>query len=181
MVNAMIYTLKCAQGKYYVGKTQAERVCERFREHLRARGSAWTRKYTPERIMHVVPCGDPLQEDFEVEKCMRDHGIDNVRGGRYSKVELSEDTEFELVKKLSHAKEACFRCDEVGHRATACGVGSQTIPDFMKPKKHIIAKYKRCHAAREIVRMLREAQRGRVSYEEFRRMYDKLYDKFLGH
>lgn len=29
----VIYTLKCAQGKYYVGKTNARRVEERLREH----------------------------------------------------------------------------------------------------------------------------------------------------
>jgi predicted GIY-YIG superfamily endonuclease len=122
MANEVIYTLQCAEGKYYVGKTRADRMYERFHEHVSGRGSAWTRMYSPRCILRFVPCTDPLQEDFEVEKCMRDHGIDNVRGGRYVQVSLPADRLAELNHKFGHSSGRCFRCNGFGHYGNSCPV-----------------------------------------------------------
>ena len=43
MVN--IYVLKLKSGKYYVGKTNNVNV--RLNDHIRSKGSTWTKKYKP--------------------------------------------------------------------------------------------------------------------------------------
>jgi putative endonuclease len=44
-----IYVLQCEKGKYYVGKTTD--VMRRFEEHRSGKGSAWTNKYKPLKLM----------------------------------------------------------------------------------------------------------------------------------
>ena len=43
---ANIYILKLQDDKYYIGKTY-KHILERYMEHCRGEGSAWTRKYPP--------------------------------------------------------------------------------------------------------------------------------------
>ncbi len=51
---------------------------------------------------------------------MEIYGIDKVRGGSYSQIELSKFQIECLEKEISHAQGKCFRCGRFGHFAKNC-------------------------------------------------------------
>lgn len=55
-----IYVLALRSGRYYVGKTA--NLEKRLREHSEGRGSAWTRKYKPVKLIERIQTSDPLAE-----------------------------------------------------------------------------------------------------------------------
>jgi hypothetical protein len=69
---------------------------------------------------------------------MLEHGIDNVRGGSYSNVNLTEQQRDSLTKELRTAQNACFKCGRKGHFAKDCyaktDVDGKSL--FKKPKKY---------------------------------------------
>jgi len=113
-----IYVLELSDNKYYVGKSN--NVNLRFQQHLDGRGSAWTRKYRPINISTVYDTDD---EDNIVLYMMEKYGIDNVRGGSFSKVELDEYDTHTIFKMLRTRNNSCFRCGSKRHyigNCTAC-------------------------------------------------------------
>ena len=88
---ATIYVLKLEGGKYYVGRTN-KKVVQRFKEHKEGKGSAWTRKYKPIKILDVILNRDKFDEDKITKQYMEKYGIENVRGGTYCKITLSNET-----------------------------------------------------------------------------------------
>ena len=79
-----LYVLRCENGKYYGGKCSAERFRARMDEHFSGRGSSWTVLHRPIECILVEDMCDSLDEDHMVLNQMREHGIDNVRGGSHS-------------------------------------------------------------------------------------------------
>lgn len=112
-----IYVLKLEQSKYYVGKTGD--VDTRIMQHFEGGGTAWTKKFLPISIIerHI---GDGHDENSWVKRYMQKYGIENVRGGSYSSVQLPQDTKKLLRNELIGAKDACFRCGKRGHFASNC-------------------------------------------------------------
>ena len=110
---AKIYVLKLEQGKYYVGKTND--VDRRFFQHMQGQGSSWTQKFEPVRIIETKEDATVWDEDVYVKKYMQQYGIDNVRGGSYSQVELSETQIQMLQQELRTASDACFECGSHDH------------------------------------------------------------------
>lgn len=98
MDDTTIYVLECKEGKYYVGKT--DDVERRFKQHLTGNGSWWTQKYKPIRIVKIIPNTSVFQEDAQVKELMLKHGIDNVRGGSYSREVIDEDSLRFLKREL---------------------------------------------------------------------------------
>jgi len=113
-----LYILKCAQGKYYVGKT--DNVGARVANHRAGKGSAWTAKYTPIEVMETRPITSPYDETNVTKELMKKYGIQNVRGGAYASLELSEETEDLIRHELRDAIGACFKCGKPGHFANQC-------------------------------------------------------------
>jgi predicted GIY-YIG superfamily endonuclease len=103
-----LYILSLKGGKYYVGKTK--NMDRRYREHQSGRASAWTKLHPPSGILECHPLADELEEDHTTERLIRKYGMDNVRGGRYSQVELSRDDVVNLKKLLRGADDRCFQC-----------------------------------------------------------------------
>ena len=121
-----IYGLACAQGKYYVGRCDN---ASRIDDHFKGEGSAWTKKYKPHRRLFTVK-GDRFDEDKHVLRLMSKHGVDNVRGGTFSRVVLP-DTDLEAIERmLRGASDRCFHCGEPGHFVNQCPrvVTSGTTP-----------------------------------------------------
>lgn len=82
-----LYLLKLQDGKYYVGITS--RTPEiRMNEHLNGiRVAYWTAKYKPLEIIYTEDLGSITRRQAEkrennmVRACMRERGLNNVRGG----------------------------------------------------------------------------------------------------
>lgn len=113
-----IYILKLRDGKYYVGKT--DNVEHRFEQHLEGKGSAWTKKYSPIKIEKTIPNASPFDEDRYVKEYMSKHGVENVRGGAYSQIDLEAGTIAQIENEIRGATDKCMKCGEKGHFVANC-------------------------------------------------------------
>ena len=113
-----VYVLKLEQGKYYVGKTTKVNI--RLDQHFQATGSEWTKRYPPESVTEIIDNADDFDEDKIVKRYMANYGINNVRGGSYSRLKLTPAEKQVLTKELFSAGDRCFRCGNQGHFANEC-------------------------------------------------------------
>jgi predicted GIY-YIG superfamily endonuclease len=112
-----IYVLKCQDYRYYIGKTSSGK---REMHHFRGNGCAWTRKYPPVEILEKTEMTNEDDEDRKTKKYMREFGIENVRGGSYSQIELQPQQEDLLRREFSTISNTCFRCERSGHFIETC-------------------------------------------------------------
>lgn len=130
-----LYVLELQDGKYYVGTTND--LQKRFQEHVDGTGAVWTRKYAPLAIERSVIMDGPLHEDRVTKELMLKHGIDNVRGGSYCRMDLDDGQYQSLTTELRSAIGVCFKCGQAGHFAAQCRL--KTKKDEMtnaKTKRH---------------------------------------------
>ena len=114
-----VYVLLCEKNRYYIGKTDRQ-IEDRIEEHFNKCGSEWTRKYKPIKVVEVKKDADEFDEDKYTKMYMKKHGVENVRGGTYTQLELPEYQEMTLEKELCSASDLCFRCNRTGHYASKC-------------------------------------------------------------
>ena len=119
-----IYVLRLEGGRYYVGKTT--NVMKRYEEHLNGEGSAWTRKYKPISVHRVFENASPFDEDKITKEYMNQFGVDNVRGGSYVEIVLSDFHKQALQMEMNTAKGLCIRCGRGGHFMKDCWTSSIT-------------------------------------------------------
>lgn len=112
-----IYVLKLYNNKYYVGKT--DNPDTRIENHYKNNGSLWTKKYKPIKIIEIFE-GDKYDEDKYVLKYMDKYGINNVRGGSYSSINLSESQNKHLQHINKSQNDKCFNCGKNGHFINMC-------------------------------------------------------------
>jgi hypothetical protein len=115
-----IYLLRLRNGKFYVGSSTD--VDRRFQQHLDGVGSEWTRLHAPAcRAPQILETNASLlDEDKFTKKLMIEHGVDNVRGGSYCQVELTDVQLAALEAELRSATAACLCCGHAGHFARNC-------------------------------------------------------------
>ena len=92
-----VYVLKCHNNKYYVGETRDPDV--RYGQHFNGEGSDWTSLYRPTRIIWEKKTNNRDLELAKTLEYMEIYGIENVRGGSYCKVDLSEK-DFQKIDRL---------------------------------------------------------------------------------
>jgi len=113
-----IYALELDQNKYYIGKTCNPSF--RMEQHFGSRGSVWTSLYAPLRMIELIPDCDDFDEDKHTIKYMKKHGVDNVRGGSFCQVVLSDENTNTINQMIKGSSNACYTCGESGHYANAC-------------------------------------------------------------
>lgn len=110
-----LYILACEGGKHYVGTTST--ITTRIGEHFLGRGSAWTRLHRPIKVIENRPVRSPHDENNVTKDLMKRYGIDNVRGGAYSQIQLSQEQRQLLQKELRSTENTCYICGQSGHVA----------------------------------------------------------------
>jgi cellular nucleic acid-binding protein len=124
MSNTNIYVLRLEYGRYYIGKS--DDVMQRYQQHLRGSGAAWTRKYKPISLEKTIENVSSFEEDKITKEYMSKYGIDNVRGGSYVEIELSKFHTEALKMEIWAAKDLCTQCGRTGHFVKDCYAKTDT-------------------------------------------------------
>ena len=102
-----LYVLKLQSDKWYVGYT--DRGIVRVLEHLQNAGkfkaAKWTQKYRPinweDAVVEVTGGNKTLEdEDNKTLELMAIHGVENVRGGKWCKVNMTKREIEKLTKSI---------------------------------------------------------------------------------
>ena len=145
-----IYILGLQVGKYYIGKSYHPE--KRIDQHFNGTGSAWTKKYPPISIVDVISDCDLFDEDKYTKMYMAQYGIDNVRGGSYCQIRLTDEMKRVLENELRASENKCYHCGEGGHFVSNCpnkgnsrkkGRSSFKTCRRCKRKGHLVSK---CYA-----------------------------------
>ena len=126
MAEKHIYILRLEEGKYYIGKS--ENPSRRYEAHLAGTGSSWTKKYPPIELITVIENSSAFDEDKYTKEYMAAHGIDNVRGGSYVTMEISDAQKEFLTREIRGAKDLCARCGVSGHFIRQCPLEPPSVP-----------------------------------------------------
>ena len=118
MDKILIYVLLLNDNCYYIGKT-TKNVEERFNEHMKGSAS-WTTLHTPIKIIETLNTTNPMDEDSVTKKYMLKYGIENVRGGSYTKITLDDWMIQALKHEFSSIDNCCYKCKKQGHFAKEC-------------------------------------------------------------
>lgn len=113
-----IYILELEQHKYYVGKTNHPGL--RLDNHFEGSGSVWTKKYKPIRILEMIPNCDNFDEDKYTIQYMEKYGINNVRGGSFCQIKLTDSNIETLQQIIKSVTNNCYICGNPGHYAKEC-------------------------------------------------------------
>ena len=112
-----IYVLKLQNNKYYVGKTTNPNF--RLENHFKSQGCEWTKQHKPSEVVELFE-GDDFDEDKYTLKYMSKYGIQNVRGGSWCQIKLSQNDKDRALKSIDGATDKCFECGQKGHFASNC-------------------------------------------------------------
>ena len=112
-----IYVLKLKSNKYYVGKTDNPNF--RLNDHFKSNGSEWTKKYKPITIHEIRPDCNSKDETIITQEYMEKYGIDNVRGGPWCKIDITEHKS-SIEHMIKSESDSCYICGESGHFANKC-------------------------------------------------------------
>ena len=164
MVN--IYVLKLEGEKYYVGKTN--HTFQRFNQHATGSGAKWTKKFPVVDLHAFHPNMKDSDENKLTIQMMQNYGVKNVRGGSWTKVDMTDREIQALENKVSLRKKTrnyrkksgmfCTRCGRTSHNFESCYArfhadgsvltrkGKMAEEDFQK----FISEYKKNRLAKSI-------------------------------
>jgi len=134
-----LYVLQCAGGKYYVGKTND--VMRRFEEHKSGKGSAWTSKYKPVKLLECRAITSNHDENNVTKDYMKKYGVENVRGGTYAQVTLADDVVNVLHMEFRGNADVCYKCNLAGHFATKCPNVEKVVKSHVKKEPEPVEEW----------------------------------------
>jgi hypothetical protein len=137
-----IYTLKLSNNKYYVGKTTNPKF--RLDTHFNYYGSAWTKKYKPIKVLELIKDCDDYDEDKYTLKYMEKYGINNVRGGTFCEIKLTEDNKNTIEKMINGSTDKCYICGKKGHYASKCKDDENNLAKMYEKLYKLLEKEDRC-------------------------------------
>ena len=97
MVN--IYVLELKNGKYYVGKTN--HTFQRLYQHKSGTGAKWTQKHKVIDLLEFHKNMKDSDENIITIRMMKKFGIQNVRGGSWTKVNMTYIEMYHSIKNHS--------------------------------------------------------------------------------
>jgi hypothetical protein len=115
-----IYVLRLHGNKYYVGRTCNYE--KRIDAHFFGQGSEWTRLHPPLSVTLKKETTSLFEEDKVVKEMMSVHGIENVRGGSYVRINLTPAEKKFLKREIQMAKDMCLSCGSDKHFINECDV-----------------------------------------------------------
>lgn len=144
MVN--IYVLELTGGKYYVGKTN--HTLQRFNQHNSGSGAKWTQKY---KVIDLHAYHKDMKDSDENRitiQMMKQYGVRNVRGGSWTKVNMSDKEISNLESKIKgrrrkvkrRPRRACSRCGRTSHSVNACYARFHANGKSLERKKRVSEK-----------------------------------------
>lgn len=113
-----IYILRLEGGNYYVGKTGD--LHARLQAHMDGRACAWTTKHRVMEVVKTFQNASPFEEDKQVKEYMALYGIQKVRGGTYTQINLPPEEKASLQKEIWGAQDRCTNCGRRGHFVKSC-------------------------------------------------------------
>jgi len=123
-----LYTLQLQDGKYYVGKSSDPD--SRYLQHKKGNGASWTKKYKPVKLLDTKVLTGEHDETNLTKDLMKKYGIENVRGGSYTTIELDEATKSVLEREIRGNTDKCFKCGDSGHFAKGCSKKIKEVEQF---------------------------------------------------
>ena len=120
---AAVYVLHLQHGKIYVGLS--DNIPRRIHQHVEGNGSAWTTLYPPQSATPLPPLAvptthGPTDERNETLHRMRIHGIDNVRGYKWTTLILTQDQRKTIQEEMAENFNLCRACFAEGHFIKDC-------------------------------------------------------------
>lgn len=131
-----IYVLELQGKKYYVGKTN--HTFRRFSQHKTGSGAKWTQKHKVKDLFAFHKDMKDSDENKITIQMMKKYGVRNVRGGSWTKVNMTEaeikrlenkinargrrrrTTQTSQIKARASKKKLCTRCGRTSHTVEKC-------------------------------------------------------------
>jgi hypothetical protein len=131
-----LYILKLTNNKYYIGKSRNKRTLEnRLRNHFNRGGAVWTKRHKPLEVIAIQNIIDEkYMEDRKVFEYMNLYGIENVRGGSFCKVKLSNEETSILKRIINTEEDTCFICNSADHMSAECNQKKNKKNKYKKNK-----------------------------------------------
>lgn len=113
-----VYALTLQNSHFYIGKTDHPEL--RLEEHFVGDSTPWVKLHGPVISVNMLVAAGDHTEDNTTLDYMQKYGIEKVRGGSFTQVQLSEGEISVLEKMIRSKTNACFECGQTGHYANAC-------------------------------------------------------------
>lgn len=117
-MSSHIYILALEHDCFYVGRSKNVKM--RIQAHFQGEGSSWTQMHPVVNVVRIMPSQCNEEEDMWTKRLMRQHSIEQVRGGTYSRPTLSQEEIKFIEKEIRHNKDDCFKCGSPDHFIRDC-------------------------------------------------------------
>ena len=118
-----IYILKLENNKYFINTTKKPHydIKQMFKNNTKS--PKWIKKYTPKKLISIYKFTENNDDvNILTLKYMKKYGIENVRGGCFSSINLSKYDLYtiNLLNYSINKNSQCTRCKRFGHKYTNC-------------------------------------------------------------